>query len=217
MTDDLIEKAIILANIDRTGGHYANRYLDIGRIVADLVAEIKRLRAMNPFQVAVPVAIRITDNLFAYGNAEESAKLQRLLMQLAAKDAIISDELARRKALGALNEDLMANCNQLRDRCWKAESELARWQQIAIDERAAKIQEANSGDFVDAQGNYIFQVMDIEKCRELAARELNLQVTQKAGYVERLEKEYLEIYKWINPDISEERARAALTKIREGK
>jgi hypothetical protein len=55
-------------------------------------------------------------------HARRSEKLQE---QLAAKDS--------------LNSDLMANCNQLRDRCWMAESELAGWQKIAIDERARRI------------------------------------------------------------------------------
>lgn len=52
--------------------------------------------------------------------------------------------------------------------------ELARWRATAIDLKAKKIQDANSGDFVDAVGNHIFQVMDIGKCRELAAKELDV-------------------------------------------
>jgi len=70
--------------------------------VNGLVTEISRLRAQ-------------VENCHAAKNlhARRSEKLQE---QLTAKDA--------------LNNDLMANFNQLRDRCWKAESELARWQQM---------------------------------------------------------------------------------------
>jgi hypothetical protein len=56
--------------------------------------------------------------------------------------------------------------------------QLATWQKIAIDLKASAIQDANSGDFVDSRGNHMFQVVDIEKCREQAAKELGLQLAQ---------------------------------------
>lgn len=100
------------------------------------------------------------------------------------------------------------------------QEQLATWQKIAIDLKASAIQDANSGDFIDARGNHMFQVMDLEKCREQAAKELGLQVTQEAGYLERLEKAYLEqIRKEFTPgnvDDIERKARAALEKIRNG-
>jgi hypothetical protein len=82
------------------------------------------------------------------------------------------NELRQMNELGTQNKDLMANCNQLRDRCWKAEQEveqlealktgimltyepigpvtfngveyvpkeeLARWWEIAIEERAKQM------------------------------------------------------------------------------
>ena len=108
-------------------------------------------------------------------------------------------------------------------------SELARWQQIATDLKADEIQNENSGDFVDARGNHIFQVIDLGKCRERATEELNLQAPQDAGYVDRLEKEFLDVYPYAEIgwsmhgypiEFSEEErqtAQAALCKIREGK
>jgi hypothetical protein len=47
MSDDLIKKASYLETMGYTGGNFKDRYLDIGRIVAELVVEIKRLRADN--------------------------------------------------------------------------------------------------------------------------------------------------------------------------
>jgi len=98
--------------------------------------------------------------------------------------------------------------------------ECEKWKRIAIDLKAKEIQEANSGDFVDAQGDHVFQVMDIGKCREQAAEELNLQVTQEAGYIERLEKDYSKLWRMCYGDPKQDdvtRAQAALNKIREGK
>jgi hypothetical protein len=171
------------------------------RVLPQLVAKIKCLEMEN---------CAATKNMV--GRDEDIANLMK---EIAAKDA--------------LNDDLMANCNQLRNRCWKAEGELARWQKIAVEERAAKIQEANSGDFADARGNHMFQVLDLGTCREMAAKELNLRVTQETAYVERLEKEFLDIYPYAEIgwsmhgypiEFSEEErqtAQAALIKIREGK
>ncbi len=121
-------------------------------------------------------------------------------------------------------DDLMANCNQLRDRCWKAESELDRWQKIAIEATARAMWEGRDGDIT---------YTDYEK---QAARELNLQATHEAGYVKRLESAFLDMWKiqlnledsdllpesWgeLNDEVNvllQKQAQAALTKIREGK
>lgn len=59
-----------------------------------LRAEIKRLQATNPFRANVPMAIRLSDKLFAYGNDEEIALLQTKLTQLAAWQKIAIDERA---------------------------------------------------------------------------------------------------------------------------
>jgi hypothetical protein len=210
MNDDLIEKTE--AMIKRHEEGYFD-WLPIKQIMPELVAEIKRLRAMNPFQVDVPIAIRISGNLFAYGNAEESAELQRLLMQLATKDA--------------LNNDLMANCNQLRDRCWKAESKLARWQKIAIEERAKRIEAYCKYDGVglkcdiSSKGGWCDTCTQPSKIRARAAKELNLQATHEAGYVERLEiafvEEITQALELMGADNPRQIAQDALDKIREDK
>jgi seryl-tRNA synthetase len=138
----------------------------------------------------------------------------------------------------SLNNDLMANCNQLRDRCWKAESELDRWQKIAIDEKAALLSFAAmiSPPMPDELIEFYMKKAkeNKDKKRSIAAKELDLQLLQpddnltiaymlggkKAderrevlqGYVARLEKAYL-----ADSMQSEELARGALNKIREGK
>jgi hypothetical protein len=129
-------------------------------------------------------------------------------------------------------DDLLANCSQLRERCWKAENELFRWQQIAIEERV------NWLYAIESTGGYdMMKVADLcdkevaSSKRSQAARELNLQVTREAGYVEQLEKDfifYARSYEYLrNPDTwkphqeryeaAEQKAQTALTKIREGK
>ena len=140
-------------------------------------------------------------------------------------------------AKDSLNTDLMANCNQLRDRCWKAESKLARWQQIAINELARSM-------YNEAMIDREYDLPDgINGFKDQAAKELNLQVTREAGYVDRLEKDFLDqaaarIYYESISDISDywswhdypeepcqmrlkqrfrDRAQAALAAIREGK
>ena len=44
---DILQAAAPLVNMDATGGNFAGRYLDIARIVAGLVEEIKRLQEDN--------------------------------------------------------------------------------------------------------------------------------------------------------------------------
>ncbi|MCK9566685.1 MAG: hypothetical protein M0Q43_11630, partial [Methanothrix sp.] len=173
----------------------------------------------------------------APGSILEAAlnEVKQLLAAIAEQQAAFGDAIeTASKTLATkdvLNNDLMANCNQLRDRCWKAEGELARWQKIAMDLKAKEIQEANSGDFVDARGEYMFRIADIGKCREQAAKELNLRVTQEAGYVERLQEAFIIAdanllarqrfgEDWHNESCIKsayEEARADLAKIREGK
>jgi len=92
-------------------------------------------------------------------------------------------------------DDLLANCNQLRERCWKAESELARWEHIAIE--------------ATARGNYYkdfhptlredltWEHRPCEKLiaehRKRAAEELGIQIGRGANYLKRLEKEFLDL------------------------
>jgi len=103
----------------------------------------------------------------------------------------------------------------LRNQLTAKDIELARWKEIAIEERARYIAQASLGD--------------IENFRTLAAKELSTQIDQEAGYLKRLEAEFLDQYPYAEIgwsqhgyplDFSEEEregARVALTKIREGK
>ena len=167
----------------------------------DLVTEIKRLQAMNPFQVSVPTAIRISDNLFAYGNAEEMAKLQDMLMQLAAKDV-----------------------------------ELARWQNIAIEACALNKIYLNiiydpDIDYNLCEENYVEEIVKSRTgaMKAQAAKELQLEATNEASYLIRLELAYTELKvcdEWDKTfgvggakehiDRARDRAQSALAKIRAG-
>jgi hypothetical protein len=121
------------------------------------------------------------------------------------------------KQCKSLNNGLMANCNQLRDRCWKAEGELSKWQQIAIDERAQIIQ-YHRGILhpLDRPSNFWESMPKDEyaECRDLAAKEIGLQVEQESEYVERLER--LALSMCIEAGWSQEDFEAALEKIRKG-
>jgi hypothetical protein len=177
--------------------------------VGELITEIKRLRTQ-------------VENCHAAKNLH-TRRSEKLQEQLATKDAA--------------NNDLMANCNQHRDRCRKAESELARWQKIAVDERARVLYFAHAGD--DMYDTGCLEESDHFKTRHLpeAARELrlesaedepdadNLTIAYMMGskkaderlkvllkYVFRLERAYI-----ADSMQSEELARAALGRIREGK
>jgi len=72
--------------------------------VPELVAEIKRLR------------IELDNVLTDLQHENERVEVMHLRRE---------NELRQMNELGTQNNDLMANCNQLRDRCWKAEGELA--------------------------------------------------------------------------------------------
>jgi hypothetical protein len=141
-------------------------YAEERQIIRDLIAEISRLQTQ-------------VENCHAAKNlhVRRSEKLQE---QLAAKDA--------------LNNDLMANCNQLRDRCWKAESELARWQKIAIEATAMQLDDLPNADRCKHRTGYEYcdllddicdgfpHMLEICPIKEhwmsIATKELNLQVTQ---------------------------------------
>ena len=142
----------------------------------------------------------------------------------------INAQAKRMVELESLNDDLLANCNQLRDRCWKAEGELDRWQKIAIDERA--ISNMLAGGMATRE-DWNTGIVCKKDFREIATRELNLQVTREAGYVDRLEAAFLVAERdrahhlnigWRDEDEPEmtwdqatQEAQAALVKIRKGK
>jgi len=223
MSDDLIKKSDEVLNPHNLTPSDEKKF---GTVIRELVAEVKRIRA---------------DNDRAERAHESLDAIRR--NQLAAKDS--------------LNNDLMANCNQLRDRCWKAESEverlleedkmndlqihnmdlqlidkdieLTRWKEIAIDERAkynASTHVAALCVHPDAIMGMMKTIDDhIEEFRPNAAKELNLQIGQEAGYLKRLEVEYLttkaelilhEEAIYVDGE-QNMKAQSALAKIREGK
>jgi hypothetical protein len=113
--------------------------------------------------------------------------------------------------------------------------ELARWKAIAIEERAivktiylGSRGETHPGTLERAARHTGYDA-DIEDTRGNAAKELNLQIGQEAGYLKRLEGAYVDLMAWvlyerdgkpipvcIRYDGEEEQAQAALAKIREG-
>lgn len=162
-----------------------------------LVAEIQRLRVL--------------DCVAEKNMARRDEDISNLVRELAVKDA--------------LNNDLMANCNQLRDRCWKAEGELARWQKIAINERAKQMNgpceyrtryewcdklEASCDGFPHMFGGCPIK----ETWRSMAAKELQLEATNEASYLARLEESFLEMYP-LYTGATDDQTRAALAKIRD--
>jgi hypothetical protein len=147
--------------------------------------------------------------------ADQIADLrQQLLYGRAARDSLIND--------------LIANCNQLRDRCWKTEGDLAKWQEIAIEATAKAIfcNEQWNIDTNSPMEEDFWRDFEAESTkathRERAAKELDLQISQEESYLKRLEDAYLEFVEgnvkdhWPKRDPIKE-AQAALAKIREGK
>ncbi len=113
-------------------------------------------------------------------------------------------------APGSTLEAAIAECKRLQE-------QHATWQKIAIEATAKH----NLINALDAREREYLTWENSnpdtkQSFMETAAKELGLQVTREAGYLVRLEKEYMEIYKWINPDLSDQEAQVALEKIREG-
>lgn len=97
--------------------------------------------------------------------------------------------------------------------CKRLQEQLATWQKIAIKHLAwAK--------FIEDELDAIPQEKNYEDCREKyereAAKELNLQVAQEAGYVERLENRLIAFMMDNGPGCTLQEAQAALEKIRKG-
>jgi hypothetical protein len=133
--------------------------------------------------------------------------IENLMKELAVKDSH--------------NNDPMANCNQLRNRCWKAEGELAKWREIAIEAKAEAIYSMEWRDTIreyPTESHHMSMYRDYEdksEYREQAVHELGIQISQEdssedltiaymlggkkaderlkvlLSYVERLEKEFI--------------------------
>jgi DNA repair exonuclease SbcCD ATPase subunit len=211
-----------------------------------LVAEIKRLQSCCE-KYGEKVMRQETNMLKVIARNREQRK------QLAAKDIELNNalsdlkhekerveimhlrrenELRQMNELGTQNKDLMANCNQLRDRCWKAEGELARWQKNAIEEKAKQMSGPcdfrTEYEWCDSRQASCDGFPHMWECcpnqdhwLSIAAKELNLQVTQEAEYAERLSDAFLKLYEMqlptMDPETRKRHAQAALAKIREGK
>ena len=103
--------------------------------------------------------------------------------------------------------------------------ELAKWQQIAIQQRALI-------NFIETEERYAYSEHVVLSDDEIsiAAKELGLQVTQEAGYLERLKEDfifYARSYEYLRDpekwkphqeryEKAEQKAQAALEKIRRG-
>ena len=75
---DILDRAEDLAERYNSSGFI---HKEATLLLPELIAEIKRLQAMNPFQAEVPIGIRIAENHFAYSDGEGSAILQRMLQE----------------------------------------------------------------------------------------------------------------------------------------
>lgn len=105
--------------------------------------------------------------------------------------------------------------------------QIAKWQQIAIEERA------KATYYLDDWSHFgeDFQLIKWENAKtsiqdhylEQAAKELGLQIEQEASYVKRLEEKISDFYecdatrRGCCRQVAQDQARAALVKIREGK
>lgn len=210
---DIIEQSDMLLKDFNSSG-YISKY--VMEVLPQLVAEIKRLQAQ-------------VENCHAAKNlhARRSEKLQE---QLVAKDDLLTQNQLTIQ---------MHHSNVL-----ELQKELDRWQKIAIDEKLKYI--------LERDGSFKFDLADTDHCpvtchdceedcsfgwcpskdfwRSIAAKELNLQVIQEAGYLKRLEKEFLDLKisdAWDDTYLpgrnaiqhrerAQEAAQVALEKIRKG-
>ena len=120
----------------------------------------------------------------------------------------------------AFVEEVMANCNQLRKRCWKAEDQLAAWQKIAIEEYAKFLFYLQYDDDPDPRISWHKEKAErpefVSKYYDQAAKELGLQMIQEAGYLERLENRLIAFMMDNGPGCTLQEAQVALEKIRKG-
>ena len=178
-----------------------NAYLYAG-LLRKAITEVKRLQAQA-------------------ANWKEAAEVHHecrmaAAEQLSTKEAEITSWIADRDQWIARYED--------------ASDELAKWRQIAIDERCKAIMLLEK--LKDVANNPDWQTRGLslthDEYMRQAAKELDLQISQEAGYLDRLEKEFLDLYPYAEIgwsqhgypiEFSEEErqeARDALDKIRAG-
>jgi folate-dependent phosphoribosylglycinamide formyltransferase PurN len=108
--------------------------------------------------------------------------------------------------------------------CKRLQEQLATWQKIAIDEHATLLSFAaiiSPPTPEELIGFYLNKAKeDKDKKLPIAAKELNLQVAQEAGYVDRLSDAFIKLYEMqlptMDPKTRRQHAHAALEKIRKG-
>ena len=79
--------------------------------------------------------------------------------------------VAAHKAQAAQIEDLMANCNSLRERCWKAEAQIDALKEKLVEERALRILRRQH----DYEHNYSFTKTD---ALDLASQQLKAEMPE---------------------------------------
>jgi hypothetical protein len=155
---------------------------------------------------------------------------KKVMRQEANMLKVIKRNREQRKLLAAKDDLLTQNQITIQmhhSNVLELQKELDRWQKISIDERA----KSNTYRAIAISSGYPEKCHAVPDTGDLgqAAKELGLQVKQEAGYLERLENEYLHLKSFVlwdrqgKPlpwciayDGEEEQAQAALEKIRKG-
>lgn len=222
MNDDLIARAEALMPMLDGCHDYAN--IQAAEMVPELVAEVKRLTqlidhtASNFLQLQPGIAwdggiadamkaavgeikrLRIENERAERAHESLDAMRKR---QLAAKDAEIcilkTEACAAQKNIKRRDDDIAGLMK-----------ELARWRQIAIEERAKNIALAWDGQWSveEPSENAVLE----------ATNELSIQIEEESSYLDRLETDYLSwvraYYRDLGEEVAMQRAQDALEKIR---
>jgi hypothetical protein len=204
MSDDILAKAEALANMPITGGNFAYRYLDIAKIVAELVAEIKRLRENAAIYAG------ISDECEAF--EDENIESKR---QLAAKDLHITSLKTMAQATAESHLQFV-DAHFEQEKKWEEESkckddEIRKWQEIAKETTArAMFAESMIPQPLSDTHENIQAIW-----RSKAAKELSI---PHDSYLSRLEQAFTKLYilhlEGMDKDVAEKHAREALEKIR---
>jgi hypothetical protein len=158
----------------------------------------------------------ITGGNFAYRYLDIAAIARELLAEvkrLQEDNAAKDDYLAHRlMTLNMHHNNLKAAMQQVT----KLDGELARWREIAIRERSFNLDETRQVPYVAGENDLDRR----ERAKQMAAKELDLRISQEDDYLIRLENGYLSwVYEYYR-DLGEVRAikeaRDVLSKIRAG-
>ena len=91
--------------------------------------------------------------------------------------------VAAHKAQAAQIEDLMANCNSLRERCWKAEAQIDALKEKLVEERAAVLTcdicyDINKNLAIDGTPTRVDDFTDEEERIKLARQQLKAEMPE---------------------------------------